>query len=182
MPTIEHSVLANSELHEPKGVSAASSGQVYVANGTGGGSWRYIPHSSCYYTNIGTGTTYTTPTSFTLVNPTSTGDSSPKDMTHNSASRLTYTGSTTLDFNASASITLKHSSASLVDVHFQFYKNGSAITGAEHVTAALSGNYTHVSLNSHFSLAQNDYVEVYTKSASGNVVVHSITITLEGKL
>ena len=39
MPTIEHSVLSGSELHEPKGISSASDGQIYVANGSGGGVW-----------------------------------------------------------------------------------------------------------------------------------------------
>lgn len=39
MPTIEHSVLTTTELHEPKDVSTASSGEVYVADGLGSGSW-----------------------------------------------------------------------------------------------------------------------------------------------
>lgn len=36
---IEHDAIPNAELHEPKGVSAATSGQVYVANGSGSGVW-----------------------------------------------------------------------------------------------------------------------------------------------
>lgn len=39
MTTVIHANLTGSELHEPKGVAAASSGQVYVANGSGSGSW-----------------------------------------------------------------------------------------------------------------------------------------------
>lgn len=35
----QHSVLTGTELHEPKGVSSASSGTVYVADGSGSGSW-----------------------------------------------------------------------------------------------------------------------------------------------
>jgi hypothetical protein len=34
-----HKDLAGANLHEPKGVSSASAGQVYVANGSGSGAW-----------------------------------------------------------------------------------------------------------------------------------------------
>lgn len=36
---IQHSVLTDPELHEPKGAAGASAGTVYVANGAGSGSW-----------------------------------------------------------------------------------------------------------------------------------------------
>ena len=36
---IEHSVIPDSDLHEPKGVVDATSGQVYVADGAGSGTW-----------------------------------------------------------------------------------------------------------------------------------------------
>lgn len=182
MANVAHSGLTDPNLHEPKGVAAASAGQIYVADGAASGDWRYMPHAACYYTNIGTGTTYTAPTSFTLINPTTTGDADPRSFTHNSAGRLTYTGTETLDFDVLASITLKHSSASLVDVHFQVYKNGIAVTGTRHATAALSGNYTHVTLLGHISLNTNDYVEVYVLSASGNVVVHAYNLVVTGKI
>lgn len=39
MPTIQHSLLGNAELHEPKGVATASSNETYVADGTGSGAW-----------------------------------------------------------------------------------------------------------------------------------------------
>lgn len=34
-----HSALTGADLHEPKGVASATSGQVYVANGAGSGAW-----------------------------------------------------------------------------------------------------------------------------------------------
>ena len=40
MATIQHSSLTDSDgLHEPKGVASATSGDVYVADGAGSGSW-----------------------------------------------------------------------------------------------------------------------------------------------
>src|SRR5690554_4379377 len=39
---IQHRDIPESELHEPKGVSAADSGTVYLADGVGSGSWSKI--------------------------------------------------------------------------------------------------------------------------------------------
>jgi len=39
MANVNHSTLTDPFLHEPKGVAAASSGDVYVANGSGSGAW-----------------------------------------------------------------------------------------------------------------------------------------------
>ena len=37
--TIDHSTLTGTEVHEPKGADTATSGQVYVSDGLGSGSW-----------------------------------------------------------------------------------------------------------------------------------------------
>lgn len=42
MANVEHSTLTGSDLHEPKGVAAASANRVYVANGAGSGTWTTI--------------------------------------------------------------------------------------------------------------------------------------------
>lgn len=44
-----HSTLTGADLHEPKGVASAASGQVYVANGSGSGVWTTKPIS---YVNL----------------------------------------------------------------------------------------------------------------------------------
>lgn len=49
MATIEHSALTTGELHEPKGIASASSKQVYIADGTGSGTWTYFPTGWGYY-------------------------------------------------------------------------------------------------------------------------------------
>lgn len=46
MANVAHSTLTGSELHEPKGVDAAVAGTVYVANGSGSGSWSNVGTSS----------------------------------------------------------------------------------------------------------------------------------------
>jgi len=37
MATVQHSALTDPNIHEPKGVSTAAAGKVYVANGAGSG-------------------------------------------------------------------------------------------------------------------------------------------------
>lgn len=37
--TVQHRELTGADLHEPKGVATASSGEVYVADGAGSGNW-----------------------------------------------------------------------------------------------------------------------------------------------
>jgi len=39
MANVNHSTLSDPYLHEPKGVASASSGDVYLANGSGSGAW-----------------------------------------------------------------------------------------------------------------------------------------------
>lgn len=39
MANVQHSSLTDPELHEPKGVASAASGEVYVADGASSGSW-----------------------------------------------------------------------------------------------------------------------------------------------
>lgn len=45
----EHSSITDPYIHEPKGVSSASEGMVYVADGNGSGTWRYWPYGKAYY-------------------------------------------------------------------------------------------------------------------------------------
>ena len=37
--TVQHSVITDPDVHEPKGASTASVGQVYVSDGAGSGTW-----------------------------------------------------------------------------------------------------------------------------------------------
>jgi hypothetical protein len=73
MANVQHSALTDTDgIHEPKGISTASSNQVYVANGSSSGSWKNlsnIPGSGWgHYTN----TTYTSTTYFQLNNTAQT--------------------------------------------------------------------------------------------------------------
>ena len=51
MANVEHSALTGSALHEPKGVASANSGEAYVANGSGSGTWQPIHRHLAAATN-----------------------------------------------------------------------------------------------------------------------------------
>lgn len=48
MANVNHSALTDPYLHEPKGVAAASSGQIYVANGAASGAWANLDAATTY--------------------------------------------------------------------------------------------------------------------------------------
>lgn len=41
MATVQHSVIADPDIHEPKGVATATAGHVYTSDGGGSGNWSY---------------------------------------------------------------------------------------------------------------------------------------------
>lgn len=45
---IQHNVITDPEIHEPKGASTATVDQVYAADGAGSGEWRELPFSFDY--------------------------------------------------------------------------------------------------------------------------------------
>lgn len=63
MPTIAHSTLTTTELHEPKGVDTALEGKVYVADGAGSGTWHYLPTGWEFHKDNAAAQTFNTTTS-----------------------------------------------------------------------------------------------------------------------
>lgn len=58
--TIEHSDIGVGEIHEPKGITTAAAGSIYVANGSSSGSWKYSPLGFGYYQDNASAQTITT--------------------------------------------------------------------------------------------------------------------------
>lgn len=46
MANVAHSSLADPDVHEPKGASTATSGQVYASNGAGSGAWKKLDNTN----------------------------------------------------------------------------------------------------------------------------------------
>ena len=70
--TIQHNIITDPDIHEPKGVAAATSGKVYISNGSGSGAWEYPPgkaHAEIYISGGTTAHTLAAASAFTLLNP-----------------------------------------------------------------------------------------------------------------
>lgn len=170
---IEHKNITGVDLHEPKDVAASSNNHVYLADGAGSGDWELAnPHGGFYYSNIGTGETFTAPTSYTLINA-STTTTHQNQVTHNNLGRFTYSGITDRHFHFAANLSVKHSTGSGQDIFFGWHKNGVLETGSEIVQSADSANYDTVVLHWDGVFSTDDYMEVFTKVSSGNIIVHS---------
>lgn len=63
-----HVSITDPNIHEPKGVSSATVGRVYVSDGAGSGSWRQWPLGKAYYQNGPVGQTITTTPSKLAIN------------------------------------------------------------------------------------------------------------------
>jgi hypothetical protein len=175
MATVTHSTLTDPYIHEPKGAAAAGAGDVYVADGAGSGDWRrHNPHGGWRYNDIGTGTTYTAPTTYTLMDVA--GSSTGAYGFSPSTGRLTYTDTPNVHLHFVVDLSFKHSTGAGQDVYFAIYKNGAIITAganAEMVASADSGNYQHMAIHADSMAVTNDYFDCYLKCATGNVIVHS---------
>jgi len=70
--TIQHNIITDPDIHEPKGVAAATSGKVYISNGSGSGAWEYPPgkaHAEIYISGGTTAHTLAGASAYSLLNP-----------------------------------------------------------------------------------------------------------------
>lgn len=179
---VEHVDIVDPDIHEPKGVASADQNHVYTADGSGSGDWLHpSAHGGFYYSNIGTGTTITTPTSYTLVGPTTTVTHA-HEFSHNSLGRLTYSGTPDRHVFINCNLSVKHSTGSGQDLYFAVFKNGVLETGSEVVRSADSANFGAVTVQWDAVTSTGDYFEIYCKVSSGNIIVHSIYLNANGVL
>lgn len=153
MPNVAHSTLTGAELHEPKGVAAAASGQVYLADGAGSGTWTSLNNTNKVYV------TYTI------------------DDISTAASHWVVPG---IAGDISAIKTVLHGSLNTSDAGLTFEVGGIVITGSG-ITITQSGSAagdvdtsTPTALN---TITVNQPVEIISNGASTNTV--KVTVTLE---
>ena len=121
MANVEHNVIADPDIHEPKGVASATSGQVYQANGSGSGAWAtlagsdatvYVAQESDFPSQTGSTITLETKTNYVVSASFSTAknfdceDGSLLTMNNASGHLLTYTGSSTMFSGVDVSFTI----------------------------------------------------------------------------
>jgi hypothetical protein len=172
----DHSTLTGAELHEPKGISLASSNEVYVANGTGSGSWGF-QQNECYGAmrfvevskefNIAAADTYYPVNGATLVTPgtlwvtgqvgdcvTFANDGNNERLVVDTAGD--YAIVLTLSFTGLVSSSLWGMTAAV---------NGTVPSNIAVGNSTVANNATqHISIQGIVTLAANDYVQIALKN------------------
>jgi hypothetical protein len=70
--TVQHNAITDPDIHEPKGIAAATADKVYVADGASSGDWKYAPgkaHAEIYISGGTTAHTLAAASAFTKLNP-----------------------------------------------------------------------------------------------------------------
>lgn len=167
MANIQHAVLTDPQLHEPKGVSTAASGKVYVANGSGSGAWQYIAghsYGDLYITGSSVSQTLSAASALAKLNPTGAWTANGyQNITLSAANgqfTITQEGIYQLDFWAVFE-TAAIASGSAYNFHYAV--NGTPSTRKIYVKKTSNGVDTlHLASNGYVTLAANDVVSIYT--------------------
>lgn len=173
MANVNHSSLSDPYLHEPKGISTALPGQIYVADGAGTGNWVENSRAFGGYLSFSTSSPYahSVTTSDTVINPSLsvstnngfTGLASPN-------ARVRYDGSETINASLDGFFSIQQSSGSAKQVQMVFYKNGVELTGSRMICTVASGEWRNIPIQFNTTLATNNYIEVFIKADANTTV------------
>ena len=166
MANVQHSALTDPNIHEPKGVSSASSGQVYVANGSGSGSWTYTSGHAYGELFIDAGvTSQTLPASSATakLNPTGEWTTNGNKNITLSAANGTITVQQAGEYQLTFYISFTTASiASGATYNFHYAVNGTPSTRKITVSKNTSGaDKLSVSATGFASLSASDVVSIY---------------------
>lgn len=168
MATIEHSSLTTGELHEPKGIVGASSGEVYVANGSNSGAWMPADSHIAGYIDFDATTPayqHSTTTSDTALNPTfSVASSKNFSGVTSPNARLVYTGTADVYALTTFVASVRQSSGTNKDIEITLAKNGAEVAGTRSIMTINSGFWLTYATSSILSLSTDDYVEIFIKA------------------
>ena len=185
MANVNHSTLTDPYIHEPKDISSAGSGQVYVSDGAGSGDWvektrfigSYIAFDAttpAYQHSVTTSDTVLNPTLASAANNGFTIETSPN-------ARLKYTGSETVETQIIFTVSTTQSSGPSHDVEFALFKNGVELGGSRTIRTISSGTWGSISVFGFTALSTDDYLEVKVKGdASFTMDVASAFISVMG--
>jgi hypothetical protein len=181
---VAHASLTDPNLHEPKGVATATSGQVYTASGAGSGTWtkpfKYVGVASSYST--GAPYVHATTVGDTVLNPT-VANLNVSSFTVQAAPnfRLRYDGTETFYGKMIWNVSVQHAAGANRDHQFVLYKNGIVIANSRMITTIPTATWTNITLMYDLSLATNDYVEVFAQgSAAYNASYAKVYASIEG--
>lgn len=184
MANVNHSTLTDPYLHEPKGVSSASTGSVYVSDGAGSGDWtKAHAHVNGYVSfNSSTPITESIDVSFSEINPTFLSSHVDGFTGGTSPSRLIYTGTDTVTAFCTFTFNFRNNSGTSRDLELLFYKNGVTVANGGHIiVTASSGEWRSATLSDTISLSTNDYITIAAKAdASFTLDIAAASLIING--
>ena len=166
MPNVQHSVLTDPNLHEPKGVSTALEGQVYRANGSGSGSWRFPSGNAFGELYISGGTvaqTLPAASATAKLNPTGGWSANGNANVTLSGPNGTMTVPTAGEYLLHFWMSFSTASATAGSVYnFHYAVNGVPSTRKIIVAKVSNGaDKLHVGANGYVALSANDVLTMY---------------------
>lgn len=174
MANVNHSTLTDPYIHEPKNVSTASAGEIYIADGAGSGDWTQGHRHVGGHVTFSTASPYahSTTTSDTVLNPTFTlvdnngftGLASPN-------ARIRYDGAEDVSAAITFTASIQQSSGGDRQVELVIYKNGVELAGSRVIATAATGTWNQLTSAFNTTLSTNDYIEVFTK-ADGSATIN----------
>jgi hypothetical protein len=181
LANIQHAVLTDPQLHEPKGVSTALDGQIYRSNGAGTGVWTY-PSGHAFgelYIDEGV-TTQTLPAASAKakLNPTGEWTTNGSSVVTLSPTNGTITPLQTGEYLVTLWITfLTAAAASGGKYYFHYAVNGTVFPRKTLIAKYSNGVDTlHCSATGFAALAANDVLSIYV---GGDATTSSTAITVK---
>lgn len=179
MATIQHSALTDPEVHEPKDITTAEAGAVYVADGSGSGAWQQPAghaYGELYISEGVTAQTLSSASGTAKLNPTgewtTNGNANVTLSAANGTITITHAGEYALDFwitFTTASI------AAGAKYRFYYTVNGTHGTRNVYITKPTNGADTlHCAASGIATFAANDVVTIYV---GGDATSSSTAIT-----
>jgi len=181
MANVEHSSLTGSALHEPKGVASANSGETYVANGSGSGTWQPI------HRHLGAATAYsaTSPYAYSLNTdilpkplsfPVDSSNVTGFTVVTSPRLQFRYDDATSLTALINVTMSSTQDSGPSHDVEWVLLKNGTEIGGSRAIRTIGTGTWGSISVTGVTSMVQNDFIEIETKADADGVEVDYASI------
>jgi hypothetical protein len=178
LANVQHNALTDPNIHEPKGITSAANGEVYIANGSGSGTWKFPSghaYGELYITAGTTAQTLSAGSATAILNPTDEWASNgSKHVTLIPASgtiTVLAAGEYTLNFW----ITFNTASiGSGAKYNFHYAVNGTPSTRKTITAKNTSGVDTlNVSASGIIALSANDIVSIYVSgdgTSSGTAI------------
>lgn len=160
---VNHASLTDPEIHEPKGITSANAGDVYIADGSGSGEWKqghfffggFIGYnsSSPYALSVGT--------SDTIINPTFTvADNSGFSGVTTPNARIIYDGNGPIHIAIDFIASVRQTSGGSKDLELVLLKNGTPLAGSRQITTIANGVWQTISIHFNDLIDENDFFEV----------------------